>query len=128
VLSNEALVPFLHDADEKVRSICESCLKTRGLNDADIRLARRLSDPDPRERLELLLDLRRDREHDLTLWLERLSRDKDASVRLGMARVAAERRVNGLADRLEQMSQSDPDGTVRLQAKFYWQALKEVDQ
>jgi hypothetical protein len=121
-LDTESLIPFLHDIDPEISAICESCLKTRGLDEEMIRLARRISHPDPRERLDLLLDLRRDRELDVR-WLERLSRDSNAAVRLGTVRVAAERNVSEFAERLQQMRKTDPDGTVRQMAGYYEQFL-----
>ena len=125
-LDTERIIAYLHDPDDVVREICSSCLKTRGLSESDVRMARRLTHPEPRERLELLLDLRRERgTDDLNRWLERLSRDSNAAVRLGSARVAAERRVVDFGDRLREMSRDDPDGTVRRQAEFYLSAMKE---
>ena len=54
----------------------------------------------------------------MTVWLDRLTADPDPAVRAGAARLAAERRAV-LGDRLEQMSRSDPDGTVRRIAGYY---------
>ena len=54
------------------------------------------------------------------VWLERLSRDPESAVRASAARVAAERRVE-FGFRLDEMSQSDPDGTVRAMARYYKQ-------
>ena len=97
--------------------MCRDALVGRDRSDADIDLGRRLTDPDPLERLDLLLDLRYGRDvPDPEPWLERLARDPEPAVRAGAARVAvevtAERRlacppwVGGVAG-------ADPDGTVR---------------
>jgi hypothetical protein len=54
----------------------------------------------------------------VTVWLGRLTADPDPAVRAGAARVAAARRAD-LGGRLEEMSRSDPDGTVRRIAAYY---------
>ncbi|HEY8504856.1 MAG TPA: hypothetical protein VIL46_09760 [Gemmataceae bacterium] len=123
-VSAEELLPFLHDADPEVRRLCEQSLRARGLSEQEIRLGERLTDPDPAQRLRLLVDLAADPEVDLNVWLERLSRDPDAAVRAGAARVASERGAD-LADRLEEMSRSDPHGTVRRIAEHYRRALAD---
>ena len=117
-VSAEDLLHWLHDSDPEVRRLCELSLRGRGLRETDIQLGRRFTDPDPAERLQLLLDLRHEDEIDPSAWLERLSNDPVSAVRAGAVRVAAERRVP-FADRLDEMSQADPDQTVRKIAAHY---------
>jgi HEAT repeat protein len=118
VVSDEELLRCLHDADPEVRRLCEMGLRSRGRSPRDIYLGRRYTAPDPAERQKLLLDLADEDHLDVTVWLERLTNDPDPAVRAGAARVAVERRAD-LRDRLEQMSRSDPDGTVRRIADYY---------
>ena len=74
-----------------MRKACRDALVARDRSDAEIALGRRLTHPDPTERLKLLLDLRYDDDvADPEPWLERLSRDSEPAVRAGAARVAVE--------------------------------------
>jgi HEAT repeat protein len=120
LVSSDDLLRWLHDPDPEVRSICEMSLRSsgRGLRDRDIRMGRMLKSPDPMERLKLLLALPMEEDMNLKAWLRRLSEDPDSAVRAGAARLAADRRVD-FAERLEQMTQTDPDGTVRKIAEYY---------
>jgi hypothetical protein len=118
VLGDDELLRCLHDGDPEVRRLCEMGLRSRGRTPRDIYLGRRYTAPDPAERQKLLLDLADEEGLDVTVWLDRLTADPDPAVRAGAARVAAERRAD-LGERLEQMSQSDPDGTVRRIADYY---------
>jgi hypothetical protein len=93
-------------------------LRSRGRTARDIHLGRRYTAPDPAERQKLLLDLADEEGLDVTVWLDRLTADPDPAVRAGAARMAVERRAD-LGDRIEQMSKSDPDGTVRRIADYY---------
>jgi HEAT repeat protein len=117
-LADDELLRCLHDSDGEVQRLCEMGLRSRGRTPRDIRLGRRYTAPDPAERQKLLIDLADEDDLDLTVWLGRLTADPDPAVRAGAARVAVERRAD-LGDRLEQMSRSDPDGTVRRIADYY---------
>jgi HEAT repeats len=118
VLGDDELLRCLHDPDAEVRELCEMALRSRGRSPRDIRLGRRYTAPDPAERQKLLIDLADEEELDVTVWLDRLTADPDPAVRAGAARLAVERNAD-LRDRLEQMSQSDPDRTVRRIAAYY---------
>jgi hypothetical protein len=120
VVGDEELFRCLHDPDPEVRNLCEAALNSRGLDAAQVQLARQLASPDAAERLRLLVDLQRagDAIRDPGPWLERLSRDPDPAVRLGAARVAFERRLM-FAGWLDRMAEADPDPTVRQWAGYY---------
>jgi len=118
LVSSDDLLRWLHDPDERVRDRCRMSLSARGLSDQVIRMGKTLTDPDPMVRLQLLLDLPARENIDMLVWLRRLSNDSSSAVRAGAARVAAEQHVD-FAERLEQMSQSDPDGSVRKIAEHY---------
>jgi len=121
-VADDELLRCLHDPDLEVRQLCEMGLRSRGRSPRDIRLGRRYAAPDPAERQKLLIDLAEEEDLDVTVWLERLTADADPAVRAGAARVAVERRAD-LASRLEQMSRTDPDITVRRIAGYYHQKL-----
>lgn len=120
VVGDEDLFRWLHDPDPEVRNLCEAALNSRGLDAAQVQLARQLASPDAADRLRLLVDLQwaGDAIRDPGPWLERLSRDPDPAVRLGAARVAFERRLT-FAGWLDQMAEADPDPTVRHWAGYY---------
>jgi hypothetical protein len=122
IVADDSLLRCLHDPDPKVRDLAEMGLRSRGRTAHDIRLGRRYAAPDAAERQKLLLDLADEQELDVTVWLERLTRDVDPAVRAGAVRLAAERRLD-LGDRLEEMSRTDPDGTVRRIAEFYFRSM-----
>lgn len=123
VIGDEDLFRWLHDPDEGVRKVCYAALVSRGRTEPEITLGRRLVHPDPRERLELLRDLRYDDEvPDPEPWLERLGRDADPAVRAGAARtavvVSVERRVP-IPAWVGRLADADPDPTVRRIAHYF---------
>lgn len=123
VIGDEDLFRWLHDPDEGVRKVCRDALVGRDRTEVEISLGRRLSDPDPLERLKLLLDLRYDDDvADPDPWLERLSRDAEPAVRAGAARVAVEvaaSRKLTCPGWVTRVADADGDGTVRRIATFY---------
>ena len=65
-----------------MRAICHDVLVSHERTEAEISLGRRLTNPDPGERLKLLLDLRyNELLRDPEPWLERLGRDIEPAVR-----------------------------------------------
>lgn len=119
VVDTDDLLRCLHDPDAEVRRLCEMYLtKNRGRSERDLRLSRLLTHPDPMKRLQLLVALPEEDDLDIGPWLNRLSKDSESAVRAGAVRAAAENRID-FADRLDQMRQSDTDGTVRKIAEHY---------
>jgi hypothetical protein len=123
LIGDEELFRWLHDPDEGVRIVCRDALVARNRTESEIAMGGRLVDPDPRERLKLLLDLRYDREVlDPEPWLERLGRDPDPAVRAGAVRVAIDvSRNQGLSSPawVTRIAESDGDATVRRVAAFF---------
>jgi hypothetical protein len=119
VIEDEALFRWLHDPDAEVRELTAAALRTRGMSAEQVQLARQLTHPDPAERLKLLLDLQfADTVRDPGPWLERLSRDPEPAVRVGVARCCHEYRLQ-FASWLDQLADRDPDPTVRRWAGYY---------
>jgi len=123
LLTEDELFRWLHDADAGVRRVCRDALLARDRTASEIELARRLTSPEPNDRLKLLLDLRYDDDvSDPEPWLERLSRDPEPGVRAGAARVAAEL---ALAKQVPcpawvgRVADTDPHPTVRSVAGYY---------
>ncbi|MBA4191733.1 MAG: hypothetical protein C0467_27450 [Planctomycetaceae bacterium] len=132
LIGDEDLFRYLHDPDEGVRKVCRDALVGRDRSETEISLGRRLSDPDPVERLKLLLDLRYDDDvADPEPWLERLSRDPEPAVRAGAARVAIEvftERQLTCPVWIGRVTDEDPDATVRRVASYFRrQAVGRVD-
>jgi HEAT repeat protein len=127
VIADEELFRWLHDPDEGVRKVCYDALVSRDRSETEISLARRLSNPDPSERLKLLFDLRyEDDISDPEPWLERLSRDQEPAIRAGATRVVLE----VMADRKQncpgwvaRVTDADPDPTVRRVAGYFRREL-----
>lgn len=128
-IGDEDLFPWLHDGDAQVQMLCEAALTTRGLEPEQIAAARKLSSADLAERLNLLIDLRWNREaiRDPGPWLERLSRDADPAVRAGAARVACECQL-AFAGWLDRLAKDDPDGTVRQIVRFHRNRAAQIKQ
>jgi hypothetical protein len=117
VVSDEDLMPLLHDADADVCRLCETALRGRGLQDEQVILARLASDSRASARLEALYHLGR-AEVDPGLWLRRLSEDAAPAVRAAAVRAAVQAGIN-LGSRLRQMAEADPSPTVRQLAAHY---------
>lgn len=118
---DEELLPLLHDSEADIRTRCEALLRERGLTNKEIDLGRMVSDPSPMKRLQVIDRLPADADLDPEVWLQRLTQDSSPAVRIGAARAAMDPTsplgVN-LTDRVREMAQKDPDGTVRQIAEY----------
>jgi hypothetical protein len=124
VMADDDLLYYLHDPDEKVRQLCETALRGRGLRDNHLKLGKLMTDRRPGARLEVLDHLRRVNDLEPGIWLRRLSHDSSPAVRAAAVRAAAEQPFVDLQDRLEQMVQNDPSPTVQQLAQYYLSCLK----
>jgi hypothetical protein len=124
IVSDDELLYLLHDADPEVRRLCRTALRGRGLREIDVQLGRLFASPQPADRLQLLSLLHDDGELDVSIWLQRLSRDACPAVRAAAARAAGEQRVAAMSERLQEMAAFDPDLTVRPIARFHFQQLQ----
>jgi len=120
-VSEDELLPLLHDPDAEVRRLCETALRGRGLQDDHLQLARLISDRRPSSRLEVLELLWHVEDLDLSTWLRRLSQDVDGAVRAAAVREIASQTLVDLSDRLRQMAHDDPSPAVRQLATYWWQ-------
>jgi hypothetical protein len=120
-ITEDDLLPLLHDEDKEVRRLCESALRGRGLKEGHLKLARLISHPDPMSRLEVLRLLPQADDLDPGVWLRRLSQDPDAAVRVAAMRAASEHPQVDLSARLREMRDGDPSETVRQLAAHYLQ-------
>jgi HEAT repeat protein len=120
VIGQDELLPLLHDPDADVRRLCEGALRSRGLQDSHLQLARLISDARPSARLDVLSLLPGTTDLEPGVWLKRLSHDPSPAVRAAAVRAAADQTQVDLRDRLRQIAQDDPSPTVRQLAGHYW--------
>ncbi|NBO90865.1 MAG: HEAT repeat domain-containing protein [Planctomycetia bacterium] len=118
-VSEEALLPCLHDEDFQVRELARSSLLARGLRSEQVELGRLITHPRSRIRLEVLDRLPEVPELDPVVWLRRLSQDGSPAVRAAAARAMGQLPQLDLSDRLEQMARTDPSPTVAQLARYY---------
>jgi HEAT repeat protein len=118
VLTEEDLLPLLHDADAEVRHLCELALRGRGLQDSHVMLARLISHAQPLVRLQVLHELGATEGIDAGVWLRRLSQDPSPAVRAAAIRAAADQKAD-LGGRLVEMERQDASATVRELAAHY---------
>jgi HEAT repeat protein len=117
----EDFLHLLHDEDAEVQYLCEMALRKRGLTDADITLARLISDENPSRRMLVLHHFRHMSELNLNEWLRRLSVDPSPAVRAAAVRAVGENLQVDLSPRLREMAERDPSETVRQNAQYYLQ-------
>jgi HEAT repeat protein len=123
-ITDDDLLYSLHDPDPKVRQLCETALRGRGLRDSQLKVGKLMTDRRPAVRLEVVDHLGRVNNLEPGALLRRLSHDQSSAVRAAAARAAAEQPVAELGDRLEQMVQNDPSPTVQQLAQYYLSCLK----
>lgn len=119
IVSTDDLINWLHDPDPKARDICTQALRSRGLIDERLRLAWRLTHPDPTVRAQVPAEVFRFPDLDINVWLERLCRDPSAAVRAAAVRAAGEAGSPLFTQKLADISANDPSPTVRQLAEFY---------
>jgi hypothetical protein len=128
-VADDELLPLLHDPDAEVCRLVELALRSRGLQENHILLARLISDHRPRARLQVLDHLRDATDLEPGVWLRRLSQDPAPAVRAAAVRAAHFQTHVDLRERVRQMAQQDPSPTVRQLAEYYLnrQPLRRFD-
>jgi hypothetical protein len=120
IVSEDDLLPLLHDADFELQQLCEAALRSRGLGDEHIEMARDISDASPAARLRVIERIGRARDLDNpSAWLRRLSQDSCSAVRAAAIRAAAQHPRVDIGDRLREMALQDPSETVRQNAQYF---------
>jgi hypothetical protein len=107
------LMAEIRDADKSKASAAESELIRRGFTAMQLDLARRLSDPDPAVRKQLVQLLPSLQNVDAVPWLLRLCHDADADVRLEAITFLATSSDPSVLNEVEQISQLDTDSRIR---------------
>ena len=124
LLPEDDLLPLLHDADAEVCRLCEVVLRSRGLRDQHIMLARLISDESPAVRLDVLEFLEEIPDLEPGVWLKRLCQDPAPAVRAAAARSAAGQSRVDLSEHLRDLALNDSSATVRQIAGHYLRLCK----
>lgn len=112
-LETPALIRRLaSDDSEEIRRVEEELMR-RGMNAVHLRLAHRLTDPDPRARRALVDQLPKLTGIDARPWLLWLAEDPAADVRLAALTVLATSNAPALLDRIARQARGDADPRVR---------------
>lgn len=119
LVSDDDLLPLLHDPDQDVQTLCETALRSRGLQESHILLARLISDDRPGARLQVLQHLRQTSDLEPRVWLRRLCQDPAPAVRAAAIRAAASQTVVDMLPELRELAQEDPSPTIRELAGYY---------
>jgi HEAT repeat protein len=127
LITTDDLLPLLHDEDVEVQLVCARALRSRGLRESHVELARAMSHPQPSVRAGVPARVLEISDLDSRVWLEKLSRDQSPAVRAAVLRMAGERRQLTLRPRVEEMARNDPSPTIQQLARFYAGQLRAGD-
>jgi HEAT repeat protein len=119
LVGDDDLIVLLHDASEEVQQLCEVALRSRGLQENHILMARLISDERPAARMKVLQHLRGANDLETGVWLRRLCQDPAPAVRAAAVRAAAAQTQVDLRSSLRELSEQDPSPTVRELAGHY---------
>ncbi len=126
VLTEEAILPLLHDPIPDLSGLAERVLKARGLSADLIGLGRMVTDDRPEMRVSVISLLMKREDLDPVVWLLRLTEDKDELVRLKAVEACAGRLTPELIQRLRELSAADTSEAVRSAATKLIPADKTV--
>jgi len=117
LLSEEAILPLLYDANGLVPPLAERILKSRGLSPDQIGLGKLVAHPRADMRASAIPFLKDRKDIDPVLWLVYLSRDSDESVRLSALEALAGRDAPEARQRVSEMASGDVSAKVRQAAE-----------
>lgn len=116
LLTEEAILPLLHDPVPELAALAEHVLKTRGLSPDLIGLGRMVTHERPEMRASSIPELLKHDDIDPVVWLLRLSEDDDERVRLKSAEALGGRDHPDAQQRLREMAAADDSPAVRAAA------------
>ncbi|HYW81545.1 MAG TPA: HEAT repeat domain-containing protein [Thermoguttaceae bacterium] len=111
------LMRQLHAEDSQAVADAQAELIRRGFTSLHLDLARRLFDPDPRVREDLVRMLPSLQDIDAVPWLLQLCRDADAEVRLRAITLLATSGAPRLVEQVERIARADSDPRIRQQVE-----------
>ncbi|WP_152049925.1 HEAT repeat domain-containing protein [Tautonia marina] len=113
VLTDDAVLPLLFDPESPVALAAQFVLKARGLDDDLIGLAKLLYHPRADLRASAISQIERRDDIDPIVWLDRLSRDEDETVRSKAMEALSRLASPDARRRVAEMAASDPSPTIR---------------
>jgi hypothetical protein len=106
------LVRRLRAGDQRAPAARAELLR-RGLTEVDLELGRRLFDPDPEVRRQLVRALPALQSVDAAPWLLQLCQDEDPEVRMAALAMTGTTADPRLLDQVEALARQDPDSRIR---------------
>ena len=113
LLTEENILPRLHDSDPTVALIAEKVLEGRGLSQDQIALGREVFHPHPDHRVRAVKTLTARDDIDPLVWLLYLSYDPDDRVRREAVSVLAHSESLEARDRVREMARHDGSKLVK---------------
>jgi hypothetical protein len=113
VLSEEAMLPLLHDRVSEIAEYAEGVMKLRGLTDDQIVLARLISHPRADMRASSIPLLLKRSDIDPEVWLLFLTNDANETVRLQAVQACRGRVSPEVRHRLREMAAADDSAAIR---------------
>lgn len=113
LLTDEALLKRLYDAEPGIPATAEAILKTRSLTDEQISLGKMVYHPKPALRASVIPLLRDRTDIDPVVWFLLLTRDSEPSVRASAVEALSSRLSPEVRERLAEMASSDQSPQVR---------------
>lgn len=118
LLTEDALLPVLHDVHPDLASLAVKLLEGRGLTSEQIGLCKMISHPKPTMRASVIPLVINRTDIDPIIWLLHLSRDPEETVRLKAVEALTDRITPEVLTRLEEMAAVDPSPAVRDAARL----------
>lgn len=117
VLSDDAILRRLHDAEPGLPELAEVVLKARGLGKDQIFLGRQICDPKPEVRVSIIPLIVQRSDIDPVVWLLQLTQDSDETVRAKAVEALGGRSTPEALARLRQIETTDASPMVKAAAK-----------
>lgn len=117
VLTEEQILPLLHDPVDDLKGLAEKILAARGLDADLIAISRMVTADRPEMRASAIPLLQKRHDIDPIVWLLRLSEDPDESVRLKAVEAFAGRVTPEVHQRLRELIAADQSAAVRAAAE-----------
>ncbi len=117
LLTEEAILPLLHDPEKTVITVAKGVLKDRGLTEDQIGLGSLVTHPRADMRASTFPLLKDRKDVDPVIWLVYLSRDPEEFVRAKAVEALAVRSTEEAKKRLAEMAANDTSPAIRRKAE-----------
>lgn len=113
LLSEETILPLLHDELEPMRALAEKVLRARGLSADQIGLCKLVSHPRAELRVSAIPMILKQRNIDPVVWLTKLTLDENEGVRSRALDALADQKSPEARRRVAEMAASDKSASIR---------------